>query len=183
MAYDFSGFKKAGEGALEWLKREYSGIRTSRATPSILDSVSVSAYGSHMPVNQLATVTVEGPKSLRITPWDKEVAKSIDSAIRESNLGLSVSLDDQGLRVTFPDLTSERRTMLLKVAKENLEEARIRIRNERQYVLSDIESKKKSGQMGEDEEKRLRNELQKLVDESNNRLEELYEKKEKEIQE
>lgn len=183
MAYDFSVFKKASEGAVEWLMREFAGIRTSRATPSILDSVSVSAYGSKMPINQLATVTVEGPKSLRITPWDKEVAKSVDSAIRESNLGLTVSIDDQGLRVSFPDLTSDRRAMLLKVAKENLEEARVTIRGERQKVLNDLDKKEDGGEISEDEQKRLKNELQKLVDETNKKLEELYDKKEKEISE
>lgn len=183
MSYDFTGFKEASTGALEWLKREFAGIRTSRATPGILDSVSVEAYGSKVPINQVATVTVEGPKSLRITPWDKSVAKSIDGAIRESNLGLSVSVDDQGLRVNFPDLTSERRTMLMKVAKENLEEARITIRGEREKILSDIDRKEKAGELSEDDKFRLRSELQKLVDESNKKLEGLYDKKEKEISE
>lgn len=183
MAHDFSGFKKASEGALEWLRREFAGIRTNRATPSILDAVSVSAYGTPTPINQLATVTVEGPKSLRITPWDKSVAKSIDTAIRESNLGLSVSVDDQGLRVSFPDLTSERRVMLLKVAKENLEEARITLRTEREKILSDIDRQEKAGEISEDEKFRYKTELQKLVDEANKKLEELYGKKEKEIQE
>jgi ribosome recycling factor len=183
MAYDFSGFKKASEGTLEWLRREFSGIRTSRATPSILDGVLVSAYGTPTPINQLATVTVEGPKSLRITPWDKSVAKSIDTAVRESNLGLSVSLDDQGLRISFPDLTSERRIMLLKVAKENLEEARVTLRAEREKILGDVDKKEKAGEISEDERFRYKNELQKLVDEANKKLEELYDKKEKEISE
>lgn len=183
MAYDFSSFKKASEETQEWLRKEFANLRTGRATPGILDAVSVSVYGSQMPINQLATINIEGPKSLRIIPWDKEVAKAIDSAIRESNLGLSVSLDDQGLRVNFPELTSERRTLLLKVAKENLEEARIRIRNERQKTLSDIDSKEDAGEISEDEQNRYRNELQRQVDEANKQLEALYEKKEKEITE
>ena len=183
MAYDFSSFKKATEGAYEWLKREYTGIRTGRATPSILDVVSVESYGSKMPINQLATVSVEGPKSLRITPWDKTVAKSIDASIRESNLGLSVSVDDQGLRVVFPELTSDRRTTLIKVAKEKLEESRIAVRTEREKTLGEIDKKEKEGHIGEDEKFRLRNELQKMVDEINKKLEDLFDKKEKEIQE
>src|SRR3989344_6112941 len=125
MAYNFSLFKSSAETVLEWLKKEFAGIRTGRAAPSILDAVQVDAYGSKMPISQLATVSVEGPKSLRIVAWDKEVAKSIDRAIRESNLGLCVSLDDQGIRVIFPELTSERRAMLAKIAKEKLEEARV----------------------------------------------------------
>ena len=102
MVYHFNDFKKATDTVLEWLRKEYSSIRTSRATPSIFDGISVSAYGSKMPINQVATVTVEGPKSLRITPWDKTLAGAMDSAIRESNLGLSVSIDDVGLRISFP---------------------------------------------------------------------------------
>jgi ribosome recycling factor len=181
MAYDFSGFKKASEGAIDWLKKEYTGIRTGRATPSILDVVHAEAYGSKVPISQVATVTVEGPKSLRITPWDKSVSASIDRAIRESNLGVSVSMDDQGLRVSFPELTSDRRTMLVKVAKEKYEEARITLRNEREKVLNDIDREEKEGRVSEDEKFRLKNELQKLVDETNRRLEEIQTKKEKEI--
>lgn len=181
MAYDFSGFKKASEGTLDWLKREYAGIRTGRATPSILDGVSVEAYGSQTPISQVATVNVEGPKSLRITPWDKTVSASIDRAIRESNLGVSVSIDDQGLRVNFPDLTADRRAILVKVAKEKYEEARVRVRTEREKVLGDLDRKEKSGEVSEDEKFRLKNELQKLVDEANKKFEEVQSKKEKEI--
>ena len=183
MSVDFNNFKKAGEQALEWLKKEYSGIRTSRTAPNILDGVQVDAYGSKMPINQLATVSIEGPKSLRITPWDKAVAKFIDSAIRESNLGLSVALDGETLRVSFPELTSERRVALLKLAKEKLEEARKTVRVEREKTLGDIDKKEKEGEVSEDDKFRLKNELQKLVDESNKKFEEFYERKEKEISE
>lgn len=183
MTYDFSGFKKASDGALEWLKKEYTGIRTGRATPTLLDVISVDAYGGKSPINQVATVTLDGPKSLRITPWDKSLGKAIDTAIRESNLGVSVALDDAGLRVSFPELTSERRTLLIKVAKEKFEEARIAIRTEREKVLGDIDRREKEGAISEDEKFRLRNELQKLVDEANKKLEALAESKEAEIKE
>jgi ribosome recycling factor len=183
MPYDFSGFKNSADSAYEWLKKEYAGIRTNRATPSILDGVTVLSYGSSMPINQLATVSIEGPKSLRITPWDKEVAKDIDKAIRESNLGVSVSLDSAGLRVAFPDLTSDRRVMLSKLAKEKLEESRITIRTEREKILSDLDRKEKDGDISEDENFRFRNELQKLVDAANEKMSELTSKKEKEIME
>ena len=181
MTYNFNEFKQNSEATLEWLKKECGGIRTGRAVPSILDSLSVSAYGSQTPINQLATITIEGAKSLRITPWDKGVSQDIDSAIRESNLGLSVAVDDQGLRVSFPELSSERRTQLLKLSKEKMEEARIRLRTERERTQSDIDKQEKSGAISEDEKFRLKGELQKLVDEANKTFEDLVKKKEKEI--
>ena len=183
MAYDFSEFKRASESVSGWLKKEYASIRTGRAIPSILDGVSVNAYGSSMPISQLATVSIEDPKTLRITPWDKDVAKDIDKAIRESNLGLSVALDAVGLRVSFPELTSERRTMLSKLAKEKFEEARIKIRTEREKNLTDLDRKGKEGTLSEDDKFRFKAELQKLVDDANSKLEELTSKKEKEITE
>jgi len=181
MAQDFSEFKKASESTLAWLKKEYTSIRTNRATPSVLDGVSVTAYGSPMLISQLATISIEDPKTLRISPWDKDVAKDIDKAIRESNLGLSVALDAAGLRISFPELTSERRAMFSKVAKEKLEEARIRVRTEREKNLSEFDRKEKEGTLSKDDKFRLRESLQKLVDEVNQKLEELASKKEKEI--
>ena len=183
MAYDFSEFKKASEATIDWLKKEYTSIRTGRAMPSILDSVSVKAYGSPMSINQLATVSVEDPKTLRITPWDKEVSKNIDKAVRESNLGLSVALDANGLRISFPELTSERRMMFSKLTKEKLEKARIKVRTDREKQLGSIDKKEKEGSISEDDKFRLKNELQKLVDDLNKKLEDLATKKEKEITE
>lgn len=177
MTYNFQSFKIAADSTLEWLKGEYVGIRTGRATPVILDVISVEAYGSKMGVKELATISVEDPRTLRVVPWDKTVIKPLDSAMREANLGLSVAVDGEGLRVSFPELTADRRAALIKVAKEKLEEARIRIRNERQKVLNEIEK----SAMGDDEKTRARNELQKLVDEANKKLEDLREKKESEI--
>lgn len=179
MTYDFNNFKKASDSALEWIKGEYTGIRTGRAAPSILDNVSVSAYNSKMSIKELASVSIDGPKSLRVTPWDKSLSHAIDSAIRESNLGLSVSMDDEGLRISFPDLSSERRVQLEKLAKEKFEEARIRIRNEREKSLKDFDS----DEFSKDDKFRLKNELQKLVDEANEKFESLYENKTKEIRE
>lgn len=181
MAYDFIEFKQASASALDWLKKEYSSIRTNQVTSSILDAVSVEVYGSRMPINQVASILGAGPKSLLITPWDNSVAPNIDRAIRESNLGLSVSLDAQGVRVFFPELTSERRVLLTKIVKEKLEEARIRVRTEREQSLEIMEQKEKDGSLSKDDKFRLKNELQKLVDEANRKLEEWALKKEKEI--
>src|SRR3989344_5091756 len=173
MAQDFDGFKKASESTLDWLKSEYSGIRTSSATPSILDGVSVEVYGSKMSINQMASILIAGPKSLLITPWDKALVPDIYRAIRESNLGLSVALDGQGVRVSFPELTSERRAVLIKVMKEKYEEARIRVRTEREKNLNDLDRKEKEGSLSKDDKFRLKAELQKLVDDVNGRLDEL----------
>ncbi|MBI2086719.1 MAG: ribosome recycling factor [Candidatus Zambryskibacteria bacterium] len=164
-------------GILEWLRKEYSGIRSGQASPAILDAVKVEVYGSPMAINQLATITISDPRSLRIMPWDKNVINSIDSAVRQSNLGVSVATDSEGLRISFPQLTAENRQTLLKLAKQRLEEARIKVRNERQKILDDIDKKG----AGEDEQKRLKNELQKSVEEANKKLEEFYQKKESEL--
>lgn len=160
---------------LEWLRSEYAGIRTGRAAPSILDAIQVESYGAKMPINQLATVSVEDPKTLRVTPWDKQVVKEIDRAVRESNLGLSCTVDANGLRISFPELTSERRTSLVKVVKQKLEEARIRVRNERQKLLNEMKD------LDEDAQKRAKDKLQKEVDDINKKLEDLSDKKEAEI--
>ena len=181
MAENFSGFREASEATIAWLKKEYSSLRTGQASPSILDGVMVESYGARVPIKQISSILTSGPKSLLVTPWDKSVASSIDKSIRESNLGLSGSMDAQGVRVSFPDLTVERRTLLVKSLKEKFEEARIKVRIEREKHLNDFDKKEKEGVLNKDEKFRLRNELQKLVDETNSKLEELSSKKEKEI--
>ena len=181
MAYNFSQFKQGAEGAVEWLKKEYQGIRSGEANPGVLDSVKVDMYGSKMPINQVASILGETSKSLRITPWDKSALKAIDASIREANLGLSVSVDDQGVRVSFPELTHDRRQGLLKLAKQKLEEARVRVRNEREKIHSDSDKQEKAGEMSKDDAFRTKQDLQKLVDETNKKLEDFYAKKEREI--
>lgn len=181
MAYNFSQFKQGADEALEWLRKEYLGIRSSQANPGILDSVRVDIYGSQMPINQVATILGESARTLRITPWDKTALKALDAAIREANLGVSVGVDDQGLRVSFPELTEDRRQALLKIAKQKLEEARVRVRGEREKVHSDADKQEKAGTMGKDEAFRVKQDLQKLVDEVNKKLEDLFAKKEVEI--
>lgn len=183
MAYNFNPFKQGSEATLEWLKNEYSSLRTGKASPAILDSVLVDAYGSKAPIRELANVNLEDARSIRIVPWDNTVTKSIESAIQESSLGLSVSVDDKGLRISFPALTSERRVELVKVSKQKLEEARIRIRTEREKIHTDMDKQEKAGTMSKDEAYRGKQDLQKFVDEANKKLEELALKKEKEIAE
>lgn len=181
MQYNFAPLKDKTNQVVEWLTKELSTIRTNRATPSILDSVMVEAYGAPMPINQTASVTAEGPRSLRITPWDTSLAKGIEKAINTSNLGLSCAVDDKGVRVTFPELTAERRTMLVKLAKEKLEDARVSLRKERDACWNDIQAKEKGGGMSEDEKFRFKNEMQKIIDETGKKLEQAVERKEQEI--
>ncbi len=183
MIYNFTPFKQATKETEEWLKREFSSIRTGRATPAILDGIKVEAYGGEMAVMELGNISVEDARMMRITPWDMSVAKDIEKAIATSDLGLSVALDDKGLRVTFPELTSDRRTALLKVAKGKLEDARVALRGEREKTLKDIDAKEKEGGMSEDEKFRFKAELQKYVDEVGKNFDDLLVKKEKEIAE
>lgn len=181
MAYNFSTFKQNTKETEEWLKREFSTIRTGRATPTILDGVKVEAYGSFMAINELGNISVEDARCLRITPWDMTVAKDIEKAIITSDLGLSVTVDDKGLRVIFPELTSDRRVALVKIAKQKLEDARVALRAEREKVIKDIDRQEKEGEMSEDEKFRLKAELQKMLDETNRVLDEAFTKKDKEI--
>ena len=183
MSYNFSVFKQKTNDLLEWLKKEFGTIRTGRATPAILDGVKVEAYGSDMTIAQVANVSVEDARSLRVTPWDMNLAKAIEKGIILSDLGLSVSVDEKGIRIIFPELTSDRRTSLVKVAKQKLEDARITLRNEREKILKDVESQQKDGKISEDEKQRVRKELQKMVDDIGRSLEEIFTKKEKEISE
>lgn len=181
MAYDFNKFKKAIAGAEEWVKKEFSGIRTGQASPALLDSIKVDSYGSIVPISQVGSIVGEGPRTLRITPWDNSQVKEIEKAITVANLGVSVAVDDKGLRVNFPELTAERRAQITKIAKEKLEEGKKQIRSHRDDVMKDLQTKEKDGTLGKDDVFRHKNEAQKIVDDANKKLEEIYTKKEKEI--
>lgn len=181
MAYDFKPFQARIGEITERFSRELSGIRTGRATPAILDGVQVEVYGTRMPINQVATITVEDPRTLRISPWNSDDAKEVERAIVSANLGISVGADEKGVRVFFPDLTSERREMLMKLAKEKLEDTRKQLRLAREEVQSDIDAREKAKEYGEDEKFRYRDEMQKYVDAAGKVFEEQLAKKEKEI--
>jgi ribosome recycling factor len=181
MQYNFSKLKNDLAALETWLQKELSQVRTNRANPSILDSVRVDAYGSDMAVNQVASVTNEDPRTIRITPWDHGLVKSIEKSIVAANLGVSVAVDDKGLRVSFPELTGERRKEIVKTAKEKLEQGKIQVRKHRDACISDIDAKEKEGGMGEDEKFRFKAEAQKMVDEANKKLQDMMDKKEKEI--
>ena len=181
MAYDFNPFKKQLAGAEEWLKKEFQQIRTGQASPAVLDTVKVEIFGAPMAIKELASVMIEGARTLRIAPWDTKQSKDIEKAITIANLGLSVVTDDQGLRVMFPELTADRRKEIAKLAKDKLEEAKKQVRSHRDVVVKDLQAKEKSGAMGKDDAFRGGKDAQKLVDDANKRLEDAYVKKEKEL--
>lgn len=181
MQYNFSNFKNELKKVEEFLGKEYSQLNIGRASPMVLDGVSVDSYGQRMPLKNVATVAIEDPKTLRISPWDKGQIKEIEKAIQASNLGLSLATDDMGIRVIFPQLTTESRQTLVKVLKEKLEESRITVRRERERIWRDVESKESGGELTEDEKFRAKDELQKLIDGVNANLEANFEKKESEV--
>ncbi len=181
MAYDFSNLKTQIKETEEWLLRELSGVRTGRATPTLLDGIKVEAYGTRTPLSQAASVSVEDARTLRVIPWDAALAKSIEKSIADADLGVGVSADSQGVRVTFPELTSERRTQLKKIAGDRHEQARTTLRGHRSEAIKAIEADEKEGGMGKDEVKRLKDEVQKMIDGGNESLGKLLERKEAEI--
>ncbi len=175
--YNLDAFKQELKGAEEWLSKEYSQIHTGRANPALLDGVSVESYGSLQPLKNTASISIEDPKTLRVVPWDKSLNKGIEKSLHEANLGFSISVDDAGVRVIIPALTSETRQKLAKIAKERLEDARITVRKAREGILSSL----KDQALPEDTFVRAKEEVQKLVDGANSSLEVLFEKKETEI--
>ncbi len=181
MSYDFTKFKKSLSGTEEWLKKEFSNIRTGQASPALLDSVRVDSFGTLSPLVQLGSISTEGPRTLRIVLWDNSQTKEVEKAISLADLGVSVVVDDKGLRVNFPELTAERRVQIVKIAKEKLEEGKKQVRMHRDDVMKDLQAKEKAGGMGKDEVFRHQKEIQKMVDEINKKLEEIYSKKDKEI--
>jgi len=181
MNYDFTQFKESLKEIEAWLEKELKSVRTGRATPAILDGIKAENYGVLSPINQMANIAVEDARTLRITPFDPSATKEIEKAITEANLGLSMVTDEKGLRVIFPELTGERRQELVKLAKDKLEEARVSVRRKRDEVWNEIQEKEKAGELTEDEKYMAKDEMEKIVKETNDKLEKIFEDKEKEI--
>lgn len=181
MAYTFTAFNEGKSKILEWLASDYRSIQTGRATPQVLDLVHIDMYGSRTPVAHAASISIEDPKTIRVAPWDKTIIGSIEKAINEADLGLSVSSDGEGLRVHFPALTTETRQKLVKLLKDRLEDARVKVRALREEANKDIDARAKENEFGEDERMRFREEVQKQVDLANAEVEGLFERKEKEV--
>ncbi len=181
MSYDFSKLKLRIQETEQWLVHELSGVRTGRATPILLDGIKPEAYGTRTPLHEIANISVEDARTLRVVPWDVELLKAIEKGIIDANLGLGISTDDLGLRVSFPELTSERRTQLLKIAGDKTEHSKITLRSHRTEAIKSLEATEKDGGMSKDEVSRLKTEIQKLIDASSNSLVNILEKKTTEI--
>ena len=169
------------EGAFEALRKEFSGLRTGRASASLLDPVTVEAYGNVMPLNQLATVSVPEPRLISVTVWDRAMAKAVDKAIREAGLGLNPQTEGAVIRVPIPDLTEDRRRELTKVAAKYAEQARIQVRNVRRDGLDPLKKKEKDGDISQDQHRKLQHDIQALTDEYIQKIDDSLAQKDKEI--
>lgn len=168
-------------GAVGTLKSEFAGLRTGRASPALLDPVTVDAYGQQMPINQVGTVSTPEPRLLTVQVWDKGLAKTVDKAIRDAGLGLNPQMDGQLLRIPIPELNEERRKELAKLASKYAEQARIAVRNVRRDGMEVLKKLEKDHKIGQDEHHKLGDELQKLTDAHIKEIDQVLHGKEQEI--
>lgn len=180
-AYDKNDLERRMQGAVESLKGDLGGLRTGRASTSLLDPVTVEVYGAHMPLNQVATVSVPESRMLSVQVWDKTNVGPVEKAIRSAGLGLNPINDGQTLRLPIPDLTEERRKELAKLAGQYSEKAKIAVRNVRRDGMDALKTDEKKGVISEDERKRLETEVQKLTDATIADIDSVSAAKEKEI--
>ena len=179
--FDINDVKRRMQGATQSLKHELGGLRTGRAAASMLEPVQVEAYGSHMPLNQVATISVPEPRLLSVQVWDKTMVKAVEKAIVDSNLGLSPATEGQVLRLRIPELNEERRKELVKVAHKYAEAAKVAVRHVRRDGLDVIKKLEKNHEISEDDQERLSNEVQKATDGVIAEVDQLLAAKEKEI--
>jgi ribosome recycling factor len=180
-AYSKSDLERRMQGAVESLKHDLQGLRTGRASTTLLDPVNVEVYGAHMPLNQVATVSAPEPRMLSVQVWDKSNVGPVDKAIRSAGLGLNPIVDGQTLRLPIPDLTEERRKELAKLASQYAEKARIAVRNVRRDGNDALKTDEKKHEISEDERKRHETEVQKLTDATIAEIDAATAAKEKEI--
>ena len=176
-----SRYKDRMDKAVQALKDEFGGLRTGRASVSLLDQVHVEAYGSSMLLNQVGAVSVPEPRMLMVNVWDKGLVVSTEKAIRNAGLGLNPIVDGQNLRIPIPPLTEDRRKELVKVASKYAEQQRVAVRNIRRDANDDLKKAEKDGAINQDEHKRMEVEVQKLTDEAIKRVDEALKTKEQEI--
>ncbi len=169
------------DGAIDALKKELGGLRTGRASPSLLESVSVNAYGANMPLNQLSTVSAPEPRLLVVQVWDRSMAKAVDAAIREAGLGLNPQSEGQVIRVPIPPLSEERRKELTKIAHKYAEQARVSVRNVRRDGLEALKKREKDREITQDQHRKLDKDVQTLTDDTIKKVDETLAHKEKEI--
>jgi ribosome recycling factor len=169
------------DGAIEMLRKEFGGLRTGRASASLLEPVHVEAYGSTMALNQVANVNVPEPRLISVQVWDRSMVKAVEKGIRESGLGLNPQTEGQTIRVPIPDLTEERRREVSKVAAKYAEQARVSVRNIRRDGLDPLKKKEKDGEISQDQHRKLQTDIQALTDEYIKKVDDLLAQKEKEI--
>jgi ribosome recycling factor len=169
------------DGAIEVLRKEFGGLRTGRASASLLEPITVPAYGNNVPLNQVASINVPEPRLITVQVWDRNVVKAVDKAIRESGLDLNPQTEGQVIRVPIPDLNEERRRNLTRVAAKYAEDARISVRNVRRDGVEALRRQEKDGEISQDEHRKLQREVQHLTDEFVKRIDEALGQKDREI--
>jgi len=169
------------DGAIDSLKKEFAGLRTGRASPSLLEPVVVDAYGSKMPLNQVGTVSAPEPRMLVVQVWDRGLSKAVDAAIREAGLGLNPQSEGQVIRVPIPPLSEERRKELIKVAHKYAEQTRVSVRNVRRDGLEDLKKREKSREINQDQHRKLDKDVQSLTDDTIKKIDDALAQKEKEV--
>ena len=179
--FDLNELKRRMQGATQALKHELGGLRTGRASASMVEPVQVEAYGSHMPLNQLATVSVPEPRLLSVQVWDRTMVKAVEKAIVDSNLGLSPATEGQVIRLRIPELNQERRKELVKVAHKYAEAASVAVRHVRRDGLDTVKKLEKNHEISEDDQERLATDIQKATDSVISEIDQLLAAKEKEI--
>lgn len=181
MAFDKADLKRRMDGAIDNLQKEFAGLRTGRASAGMLDPVMVDAYGSKMPLNQVATVSVPESRMLSVQVWDGSMAKAVEKAIRDSGLGLNPQPEGSVIRIPIPDLNEERRTELSKVAGKYAENGRVSVRNVRRDGMDTLKKLEKDKEISEDESKRFADDVQKMTDEHIKKIDTMLSDKEKDI--
>lgn len=178
---DTKDLQRRMDGAIDALKREFAGLRTGRASASLLEPITVDAYGSSMPLNQVSTIAVPEPRMITVQVWDRSLASAVEKAIRDSGLGLNPASEGQLIRVPIPPLSEERRVELSKVAGRYAEQARVAVRNVRRDGMETLKRMEKDGEISEDEHRMWSEEIQEMTDGHTKLIDEVLAQKESEI--
>ena len=178
---EVSDVNRRMDGAIESLRKEFAGLRTGRASASLLEPINVDAYGSHLPLNQVGTIGVPEPRLITVQVWDRGMVKATEKAIRESGLGLNPQTEGQTIRIPVPDLSQERRKELSKVAHKYAEAAKVAVRNVRRDGMDALTKAEKAGDISEDEHKAKADKIQAATDLHIKKIDEALAAKEKEI--
>ena len=167
--------------AIEYLRNDLATLRTSRATPALVENIVIEAYGSKMSLRELATISAPSPKQILVEPWDKSIVKSIEKGLAESDLGMPIESLGDTLRINLPELSQERREEILKLLHQKLEDTRISVRNIREKIWDEIQDLKKSGEISEDDLYKAKDKLQEVIEKYYKEIDELGEKKGEEV--